>query len=150
LRERAAELRCRGDVPVEWATTGGTTGEPITVTRDLAGTVWQRACYWRGFGWGGLRIGEPFVQLFGGTLGVSEDRPLESVKRWSSGRTFLPAFEMSPANVDRPLDAIRASKARFLVGYTSAVYLLARHATRRGDGIGLDAVFPTAEPLLDG
>ncbi len=149
LRQHGDALRLRGNVAVETTATGGTTGNPIRVVRDRAGSVWQRGCYWRGFGWGGLRLGDPFVQLFGGTLGVARPRRLDRAKSWFSGKHFLPAFELGPQNADRYLDAIRASGARFLIGYTSAVYLLASHAERSGARIGLDAVFPTAEPLLD-
>ena len=149
LRERAGELRFRGDIPVETTTTGGTTGNPIKVVRDLAGSVWQRACYWRGFGWGGLRLGDPFVQLFGGTLGVASRRRLDRAKNWFSGKHFLPAFELGPHNAGQYLDAVRASGARFLVGYGSAAYILASHAERSGARIELDGVFPTAELLLD-
>lgn len=150
LRQHGDELRFRGDFPVEIGATGGTTGSPIRIVRDQAGSVWQRGCYWRGFGWGGLRLGEPFVQLFGGALGLARPRRIDRAKRWFSGKHFLPAFELGPLNAGSYLDAIRASGARFLVGYTSAVYLLASHAERSGVRLGLDAVFPTAEPLLDG
>jgi phenylacetate-coenzyme A ligase PaaK-like adenylate-forming protein len=149
LRRHADELRFREDVPVEVGATGGTTGNPIRIVRDRAGSVWQRACYWRGFGWGGLGLGDAFVQLFGGTLGVAKPRPLDRAKNWFSGKHFLPAFELGPHNVARYLDAIRGSGARFLVGYTSAVYLLASHAEKTGARVALDAVFPTAELLLD-
>lgn len=149
LREHGEALRIRGDAAVETTATGGTTGSPIRVVRDRVGSVWQRACYWRGFGWGGLRLGDPFVQLFGGTLGVAPARRLDRVRRWFSGKHFLPAFELGPQNAARYLDDIRASGARFLVGYTSALYLLASHAVRSGARVELDAVFPTAEPLLD-
>lgn len=150
LRRHAEELRMRGVGPVEIGSTGGTTGNPITVVRDRAGTVWQRGCYWRGFGWGGLRLGDPFVQLFGGTLGAAPRRRLDLTRSWFSGKRFLPAFEMGPHGAGRYLEAIRASKARFLVGYASAVSLLASHAERSGTPIRLEAVFPTAEVLLDG
>lgn len=150
LRQHAGALRLRGDAPVETTATGGTTGSPIRVVRDRAGSVWQRGSYWRGFGWGGLRLGDAFVQLFGGTLGVSRPRRLDRAKSWFSGKHFLPAFELGPQNAAAYLEAIRASGARFLVGYTSAVYLLACHAERSGARIRLEAVFPTAEPLLDG
>lgn len=150
LREHGDALRFRGDIAVETTATGGTTGSPIRVVRDRAGSVWQRACYWRGFGWGGLRLGEPFVQLFGGTLGVTQKPRLDRARKWFSGKHFLPAFELGPQNAGRYLEVIRASRARFLVGYTSAVYLLASHAQRQGFHLELDAVFPTAEPLLDG
>lgn len=150
LREHATGLRLRGAGRVETGATGGTTGNPITVVRDRAGSAWQRACYWRGLGWGGLSLGEPFVQLFGGTLGVARPRRLDAAKSWFAGKRFLPAFELGPATADRFLEAIRSSGARFLVGYTSAVYLLACHARRTGARLRLEAVFPTAEPLLDG
>lgn len=150
LRQHGDQLRFRGDFPVEVGATGGTTGSPIRIVRDRAGSVWQRGCYWRGFGWGGLRLGEPFVQLFGGGLGLARPRRVDLAKRWFSGKRFLPAFELGPRNAAQYLEAIRASGARFLVGYTSAVYLLASHAERAGARLELDAVFPTAEPILDG
>ena len=150
LREHLDDLRFRGHATVETTATGGTTGRPIRVVRDRAGSVWQRGCYWRGFGWGGLRLGDSFVQLFGGTLGVGRRPRLGRARSWFSGKHFLPAFELGPGNAGRYLEAIRASGARFLVGYTSAVYLLANHALRSGARIQLDAVFPTAELLPDG
>src|SRR5262249_13841670 len=109
LREHADELRCRDYMgPVEIGATGGTTGQPIRIVRDKPGSAWQRACYWRGFGWAGLRLGDSFVQLFGGTLGVASKRPLDRAKSWFSGKHFLPAFELSPDNVTRYLEVIRA------------------------------------------
>lgn len=150
LRRHSDALRCRGEVAVETGATGGTTGSPIKIVRDRAGSVWQRGCYWRGFSWGGLRLGESFVQLFGGTLGITQARRRDAAKRRFSGKHFLPAFELGPRNLPRYLDVIRTSGARFLVGYTSAVYLLASHAERTGARIQLQSVYPTAEPLLDG
>jgi phenylacetate-CoA ligase len=149
LRTHAAALRFRDARRVEVGTTGGTTGNPMKVLRDAKGSVWQRGCYWRGFGWGGLRLGDPFVQLFGGTLGVTSARRLDRAKSWFSGKHFLPAFELAPHNADRYLDVIRRSGARFLVGYSSALHLLASHALRTGARVRLDAVFPTAELLLE-
>lgn len=151
LREQWDALRFRGDIPVETVSTGGTTGAPMKVVRDRAGSVWQRAAYWRGLGWGGLHLGDAFVQLFGGTLNVATPRRMDRAKSWFSGKHFLPAFEVGPHNAGAYIDAIRASGARFMIGYTSAVYLLASLAARRGGApVRLDAVFPTAEPLLDG
>ncbi len=149
LRQHGEALRLRSGATVETTATGGTTGNPIRVIRDRAGSVWQRACYWRGFGWGGLRLGDAFVQLFGGTLGVAPRGRLDRARDWFSGRHFLPAFKLGPHTASAYLDAIRASGARFLVGYSSAIYLLATYAERSGSQLGIEAVFPTAELLLD-
>jgi phenylacetate-CoA ligase len=146
LRQHGEALRFRGSIPVETGATGGTTGNPIHMVRDRAGTVWQRGCYWRGLGFGGMRLGEPYVQIFGGSMGLPTG-PLDHARKWFMGKRFLSAFGLGPASADRYLEAIRASKARFLVGYASALFLLARHAERGGLRLRIDAVFPTAELL---
>jgi phenylacetate-CoA ligase len=150
LREQADALRAT-DVPaerLEVGTTGGTTGVPMKVVRDYGGTPWMRASYWRGFGWGGLRLGEPWVQLFGGSLG-GPGRKHNKLKNWFSGKLFLPAFELDGDNVGRYVEAIRRSGARFMVGYASACHQLAVFVEKAGLELRLDAVFPTAEMLPD-
>jgi phenylacetate-CoA ligase len=149
LRDHAAGLRARGygDDQLEVGVTGGTTGAPMRVVRDYEGTTWMRSCYWRGFGWGGLTLGMPWVQLFGGSLGQGGARRFNRVKNWFSGKVFLPAFELSEQNVVEYVSAIRRAGARFLVGYTSACHQLALLVEKAGLELRLDAVFPTAELL---
>jgi phenylacetate-CoA ligase len=149
LREHRDELRCRDfpDGTVELGATGGTTGAPMKVWRDRDCTVWQRACYWRGFSWGGFRMGEPWAQVFGGALGLAQVQPKERLKSWFAGKIFLPAFELSPQNVGAYVEAVRRSGARVLVGYASALHALAAHVERAGLSLPLTAVFPTAEVL---
>jgi phenylacetate-CoA ligase len=149
VREQKDALRVRQitDAQIEVGVTGGTTGEPMRFVRDREGSVWQRGCYWRGFGWGGLRLGEPWVQIFGGALGLSQRSAKDRFKNWFAGKLFLPAFELGSHNVGEYVAAIRKSRARFLVGYASSCYLLARHVESAGETLSLDAVFPTAELL---
>lgn len=146
LREHAQDLRARDvlDKDVEWGVTGGTTGLPMRVPRDLTGTPWMRGCYWRGFGWGGLTLGAPWVQLFGGSLGHGA-RPYNRIKNWFAGKVFLPAFELSGDNVAGYVASIQQAGARFLVGYASACHQLALFVEQAGLSLRFDAVFPTAE-----
>jgi phenylacetate-CoA ligase len=151
LREHAAQLHAR-DMPahrVEAGQTGGTTGVPVQVLRDLAGTTWMRAAYWRGFGWGGLTLGAPWVQLFGGSLGRGETRRFNRLKNRFAGKLFLPAFDLREDNVGTYVRAIQASGARHLVGYASACHQLAVFTQKAGLSLRLDAVFPTAELMPD-
>jgi phenylacetate-CoA ligase len=150
LREHAAALQATDltDDKLEKGVTGGTTGVPMRVVRDYAGTTWMRASYWRGFGWGGLTLGQPWVQLFGGSLGHGA-RPLNRLKNWFSGKLFLPAFELDEHNVAEYVRAVQRSGARFLVGYTSACHQLALFVEKAGLSLRLDAVFPTAELLIE-
>ncbi|HXJ19265.1 MAG TPA: hypothetical protein VMT03_03460 [Polyangia bacterium] len=151
LRQHAAELRATdlSEEQLETGATGGTTGVPMKVVRDLAGTPWMRAAYWRGFGWGGLRMGEPWAQLFGGSLGQQAVRPHNRLKNWFAGKVFLPAFELDERNVGAYVEAINRGGARFLVGYASACNQLASLVERAGLELRLEAVFPTAELLLE-
>lgn len=151
LREHKDQLRALdfNTKDLEFGVTGGTTGNPMRVARDRSGSVWQRAAYWRGFSWGGLRMGEPWVQVFGGAMGLTQRTPRERAKNWFSGKLFLPAFELSSQNVSTYVEAIRESGARFLIGYASSCYLLARYLERQGGTLALEAVFPTAELLPD-
>jgi phenylacetate-CoA ligase len=151
LREQAAALRAT-DVPdeqIEWGVTGGTSGVPMRIPRDLVGTPWMRAAYWRGLGWGGLALGVPWAQLFGGALGQQQVRPQNRLKNWFAGKTFLPAFQLNDRNVAEYAEAVRDSGARFLVGYASACNQLAAYVERAGLKVQFDAVFPTAELLLE-
>jgi phenylacetate-CoA ligase len=109
----------------------------------------MRASYWRGYGWGGLRLGMPWVQLFGGSLGQGGGRPMARLKNWFAGKVFLPAFELAEGNVAEYVNAIKESGGRFLVGYTSACHQLAVLVEKAGLTLRLDAVFPTAELLPD-
>jgi phenylacetate-CoA ligase len=150
LKTRGAELRA-ADIPadaLEIGSTGGTTGAPMKYARDKANTVWQRACYWRGFSWGGLTLGTSYVQLFGGSLGQGGARKYNRLKNWFSGKVFLPAFELSEHNVSDYVRVATGANARFLVGYASACHHLAVLAERRGLTLPMTAVFPTAEVLL--
>lgn len=151
LRQHLEALRVRdmSDDRVETGVTGGTTGAPVRVVRDYAGTTWMRASYWRGLGWGGLRLGTPWAQLFGGSLGQQRTRPLDALKNWFAGKVFLPAFELGSGNVATYVATIREAGARFLVGYCSACHQLASLAETSGIPLHLDAVFPTAELLPD-
>ena len=64
------------------------------------------------------------------------------------GDLFLPAFELRADTAPSFFNKIRQSKCRFVIGYPSAIFRLARLAEEMGQTIQFDAVFPTAELLL--
>jgi len=132
------------------STTGGTTGEPMTVRRGLSDGAWSVQCFSRGLSWGGLTPAMPRVSLFGGSLGQgpSGSWAKRSFKRWAHGRKhFLPAFELGRGNVAEYMARIRESGCRHMIGYTSALHHLAQYAEEAGLSADLEAVFPTAEVL---
>ena len=60
----------------------------------------------------------------------------------------MPAFELRADTAAVYFGRIRRSKSRFLIGYASAIYRLARLAEETDQKVHFDAVFPTAELLL--
>ncbi len=129
--------------------TGGSTGEPIRIMNDYLNSSWEDAAFRRGVGFAGYKIGEPMIVLFGGTLGLAPESFMKNLKARFSGKVFLPAFEISKDTLDDYVEKIRQSKAKYLRGYTSAIYLLAKLMEGAKLNIPLKAVFPTAETLND-
>lgn len=133
---------------VSWSRTGGTTGEPMQICKDIDGSAWANMCYERGLRWGGLGPEERRVGLFGGSLGIDKSSFVKRLANKVRGDLFLPAFELRADTAATFFGRIRQSKCRFLIGYASAIYRLARLAEEMGQKILFDAVFPTAELLL--
>jgi len=131
--------------------TGGTTGEPMRIRMNKYDGACERACYTRATSWGGLLPTMVRAQLFGGSLGQKRPTNLRDAvaKRLHPKTVFLPAFELSARNVGEYVEKIKASGCRHLFGYASALYRLAVLAEEAGQSLRLEAVFSTAEVLLD-
>jgi phenylacetate-CoA ligase len=133
---------------VSWSKTGGTTGEPMQICRNVECSAWESMCYERGLRWGGVGPETPIIKLFGGSLGIEKESLIKKLGTQIRGDLFLPAFELRADTAPTFFSRIRRSKYRFLRGYASAIYRLARLAEEMGETIQFDAVFPTAELLL--
>ena len=129
--------------------TGGSTGEPLGVLSDDANGDWENAAGVRGMGWMGYHEGDPIAVLFGGSLGLKQDSLRDRLRRALMGETFLPAFEIRPENALDYAGVITRKRLRFLRGYASALYILARLLRERGAALPLAGVSSTAETLLD-
>jgi phenylacetate-CoA ligase len=133
---------------VSWSKTGGTTGDPMQICKNAECSAWASMCYERGLNWAGLSPDVPRISLFGGSLGIDKTSFAEQVGTRFRGDLFLPAFELRADTAAGFFNRINGSKCRFLIGYASAIYRLARLAEEMNHEIRFDAVFPTAELLL--
>jgi phenylacetate-CoA ligase len=149
-RMNRKELLSRNTVAmsVSWGKTGGTTGEPMQICRNEECSAWGNMCHERGLGWGGLTADKPRIKLFGGSLGI--DR-MKFASRFGSifrRDLFLPAFELRADTAAVFIDKIRRSGCNYLIGYTSAIFNLAKFVDELNQKVRFHAVFPTAELLL--
>lgn len=143
-----------GNVPIARTfetRTGGTTGEPLQIRRQPSEAAWQVQCYVRGLAWGGLRPGMARIRLFGGSLpGAPKDSWFQRLaKHFKPDDLFLPAFELGRHNVAQYVARIRNSGLAHMVGYSSALYLLAVLAEEKGLSTPLQTCYSTAELLPD-
>jgi phenylacetate-CoA ligase len=132
--------------------TGGSSGEPLVFFMGRERVSHDVAAKWRATRWWDVDIGDPEIVVWGSPIELgAQDRSRAFRDRLLRTR-LLPAFEMSEANLDRFLAAIREARPAMLFGYPSSLALIARHAERRAarmDDLGIKVAFVTAEKLYD-
>ena len=132
--------------------TGGSSGEPLIFYMGKARKSHDVGAKWRATRWWGVDIGDPELVVWGSPIELgAQDR----IKRWRDAllrSTLLPAFLMSPANLDRFVAEIRRLRPAMLFGYPSSLSLIAQHAQSKGlrlDDLGIKVAFVTSERLYD-
>jgi phenylacetate-CoA ligase len=152
IRAHTEALKARDARGLVRFNTGGSSGEPLVFYIGRERVSHDVAAKWRATRWWGVDIGDPEAVVWGSPIELSaQDR----MRRWRDRllRTqLIPAFEMSPANLDRFVRAIRDLRPRMLFGYPSSLSLIARHARRTGqrmDDLGVAVAFVTSERLYD-
>ncbi len=152
IRAHTEDLKARDARGLARFNTGGSSGEPLVFYIGRERVSHDVAAKWRATRWWGVDIGDPEAVVWGSPIELSaQDR----LRRWRDRllRTHLiPAFEMSPVNLDRFVREIRRLRPRMLFGYPSSLSLIARHARRGGqrmDDLGIRVAFVTSERLYD-
>ena len=130
--------------------TGGSSGEPLIFFMGKDRISHNVAAKWRATRWWGVDIGDPEIVVWGSPIELGAQDRLRALRDRLFRTTLLPAFEMSPSNLDRFIGRIRAIRPRMVFGYPSALAHIARHAARTGqrlDDLGVRVVFVTSEML---
>jgi phenylacetate-CoA ligase len=130
--------------------TGGSTGAPIRFAYDHATYERRMAAATRADRWAGGEIGEKEAHVWGI---VFDEAPLSRVKRTLHEallrKKMLCAFDLSERRLGEVLDALVRYEPRLVVGYTSPLYHVARHALASGRVLPRPrGVIATAEKLF--
>ncbi|MDO9195009.1 phenylacetate--CoA ligase family protein [Rhodoferax sp.] len=132
--------------------TGGSSGEPLVFFMGKARKSHDVAAKWRATRWWGVDIGDPELVVWGSPVELNAQDRLKRLRDGVMRSHLLPAFEMSPENLDRFVETIRATRPAMLFGYPSSLSLIAQHALQkkiRVDNLGIKVVFVTSERLYD-
>jgi len=150
IRSSTEALKARGATGLRRRSTGGSTGEPLVFFIDRERVSHSVAARWRGMRWWDVDIGDREIIVWGSPIELGAQDWLRSIRDRLLRSTLLPAFEMSPANLDAFIREIRARRPAMLFGYPSVLAHIARHAENRGQtltDVGVRVAFVTAERL---
>jgi phenylacetate-CoA ligase len=132
--------------------TGGSSGQPLIFHFGRWRQASDAAGRMRARGWWGVEPGEPEAYLWGAPVELNKTDWIKTLRDRLINQLVLNAFAMSPARMDRYLDALESFQPRCLYGYASSVALLAAHAQERRRKPRLPqlkVVCTTGEPLFD-
>ena len=129
--------------------TSGSTGRPFTIFADRAQLEVRFASTIRALEWTGWRFGDRQARLWHQTLGMSPTQVIrERIDAWFMKRLFIPAFEISPGNIETFVDQIRSHKPVLVDGYAESLNFLASYV-RAGNlpGFSPKAIMSSAQAL---
>jgi phenylacetate-CoA ligase len=121
-------------VPVIRKTTSGSSGQPVEVVYNSESRHWRDAIRWRGYGWGGYRIGMRAVHYWGfvptATSTWWKRRKIDA-DRWFKRDLYLDCTPRSEQALGEVVAAMRKFEPQAIVAYASGAGALARFINDR-------------------
>jgi phenylacetate-CoA ligase len=115
-------------------TTSGSTGRPFTIFADRDQLEMRFAATLRALEWTGWRFGDRQARLWHQTLGMSKSQILrEKIDAFLLKRLFIPAFEISPRNINDFVSKIARHKPVLVDGYAESLNFLATYIQMGGN-----------------
>ena len=128
---------------------GGSTGEPVTVIQDIEYLRWARATKALFDTWSGYRPGMPKMVLWGAPRDVDGGAKLRRrLLRWLKNERWVDAYRIDDATVHAWTERLEGTRPAQLLGYAESLDLWARILQGAGrDLAGPGAVMATAGVL---
>lgn len=131
-------------------TTGGSTGQAVTVLKNPNALARERAATWRAYQWAGIHVGSPQARFWGVPL-RKQDQIIQILTDFVTNRRRLSAFGITDARMAEYYDALKQFRPTYFYGYVSVLLEFADYLDSRGLSIdwSLTSVITTAEVLGD-
>lgn len=132
--------------------TGGSSGEPLVFFMGKDRVSHDVAAKWRATRWFDVDIGDRELVVWGSPVELGAQDRIRLLRDRLLRTELLPAFDMSPASLDRYVARIRQFRPAMLFGYPSSLSMIAAHAERGGQvmsDLGIKVAFVTSERLFD-
>ena len=147
VRDNFDQLKAAGQSEtLLYKTTGGSTGEPLTIGYTRESYERRTAVMLRGYGWAGARLGSRALYLWG----VAPQGVKERMHHAFFNRRMLDVFSMSDANMGEYASEIDRYRPEVVVSYVASVVRLAQWLLDNGRTVhSPKAVLCAAEPLFE-
>jgi len=150
LRARASDLVTRERPRRSWLNghTSGTTGSPLSVWYDRDTCILNNAVDWRHKAWAGAQPADWFGMLLGRTIVPPRTpRPPFWRTNYLQRHIWFSSFHLTEQWLPLYVNEMRKRGLRFLEGYPSTLYVLAKHLVESGKRLPLAAVISSSETL---
>jgi phenylacetate-CoA ligase len=130
-------------------TTGGSTGQAVTVLKNRDATAAEMAATWLGYGWVGIRPGDRAARFWGSPT-TTRRRVRMLGADLAMRRLTFSSFAFDENDLERYWKRCLGYRPRYLYGYVSMLEAFANHVARQGHdpaALGLRAIVTTSEVL---
>jgi len=131
-------------------TTGGSTGEPVTIHKTRGAMAWELAVTWRGYRWAGVDIGDRQARFWGVSL-TRKSRLIARLTDLVTNRRRCSAFSFGPEDMAIYTKKLLKFKPTYFYGYVSMLEEYARYFKERGEKtpFKLKCIITTSEVLTE-
>jgi len=151
LKYNASEIQTNAHKwPVSYKTTGGSTGQAVTIAKNVDALARERAATWRGYSWAGVDIGDPQARFWG--------VPLQSISGFKyraidliANRKRYSAFSINDESLYSYFQSINKFKPAYLYGYASFIHEFSQFLKKKDLKLcdSVKAIITTSEVLTD-
>jgi phenylacetate-CoA ligase len=120
--------------PLITKSTSGTTGEPVVVKYNAESRHWRDATRWRGYGWGGYRIGMRAMHYWGFAPPSSSWllRKKTQIDRFVKRDLYVDCTPRGDEALAEATDKLRRFRPHVMVAYAAGAAALARFVNQQG------------------
>ncbi len=131
-------------------TTGGSTGQPITVYNDFISHSYFAANNLRGWGFAtDYEVGDRFITVAHGSLLPNNKTFKNKLYFYFQNSELITSYHLNDDRLKSALKRINRSHAIFIYGYSSSIYMIARFAKAHNIAVRskLQAIYTTSDML---
>ena len=148
VKYRSTITSSKKSLNISSKTTGGSTGQAVTILKNANALARERAATWRSYRWAGVEVGDVQARFWGVPL-TSKSRYISKVVDFISNRSRLSAFSITEVELDKYYEKLVKINPAYLYGYVSMITVFAEHIKNKGYPAlpSLRSVITTSEVL---